>query len=54
MTPKSIISLCLLLLVFCGPVGGKNIDDKDIPRQLEPWKPWVLHGSEEYICQEET
>ena len=50
MTPKSIISLCLLLLVFCGPVGGKNIDDKDIPRQLEPWKSWVLHGSEEYTC----
>ena len=50
MTPKSIISLFLLLLIFCAPVNGKVIDDKEIPLQLLPWKSWVLHGTQDYSC----
>ena len=50
MTPKSIISLCVLFCIIAMPVYGKAIDNKDIPPQLRPWKSWVLHGSEEYSC----
>ncbi len=50
MNSKSIISLCLILLFFSFSAVGKVTDKKGIPGQLEPWKSWVLHGSEEYTC----
>lgn len=37
-------------LALAGPSGLPKEPAKEIPKQLEPWVPWVLHGAEASRC----
>ncbi len=50
MNSRSLIFVCLLVLLIALPIRAKSIDENSIPSQLKPWKSWVLEGTEKDFC----
>ncbi|MEZ4526212.1 MAG: hypothetical protein R2941_09865 [Desulfobacterales bacterium] len=51
---KKIVSVCFFMLLF---ICVKNtfaepLDKADVPSDLAPWIPWVMHSQEEKFCPE--
>ena len=45
-----LVTFIFFLLMVVTVDAAQHPDTDTIPKNLEPWKPWVLHGEEERFC----